>query len=97
MDLTSLFGAAIEKLDMAFIAAIWFVVQTAKTLDKKDKFAKFYALLPLVIGMAGGFLMAADWKAALLTGFVHGAVAMALNNTVKSILGISIIGDAGKK
>lgn len=97
MDITSLLGAAIEKLDLAFIAAIWFAVQSLKVLDKKDKFSKFYVLLPLIIGMAGGFLIAADWKNAIMTGFTHGAVAMALNNTVKSILGISIMGDAGKK
>lgn len=96
MDLTSLIGAAVSKLDLALIIGIWGLVQSLKVLDKKDKFAQFYALLPLVLGLAGGFLLAGDWKAALLTGFVHGAIAAYLSSAVKNLFGLTLPGDKKK-
>lgn len=97
MDLTSLIGAAVAKLDLALIVGIWGLVQALKATDKKDRFARFYALLPLVLGLAGGFLLAGDWKAALLTGFVHGAIAAYLSSAVKNIFGLTLPGDKAKK
>ncbi len=93
MDFTALIGAAVAKLDLALIVAIWGLTQALKVFDKGDKLARFYSLLPLVLGLGSGFLIAPDWKAALLTGFVHGAIAAYLNSTIKNLFGLTLPGD----
>ena len=97
MDLTSLLGAAVARLDLALIGAIWGLTQALKALDPKDKFARWYALLPLALGLGSGFLVAPEWKSALMTGFIHGAVAAYLNSAVKNLFNLTAPGDKGSK
>lgn len=97
MDITSLLGAAVARLDLALIAAIWGITQALKAFDPKDKFARWYSLIPLALGLGSGFLVAPDWKSALVTGFIHGAVAAYLNSAVKNLFNLTVPGDKGVK
>lgn len=93
MDFTSIIGTAIAKLDFALIGAIYGITQVLKVLDPKDKLVAFYSFVPLVLGMGAGFLLTSDWKSALLTGFIHGAVAAWLYTFIKNVFGLKLPGD----
>lgn len=96
LNLTQFFQTAIEKVDAGVVILIWVVTMGIKTLDHQDVISRFYGLIPVIVGIGAGFLIVSDWKNAVLTGAVHGAMATILNTILKSVFKIKLPGDKRK-
>lgn len=93
LNLQALLNAAVEKLDMSVVVFIFGLTWAIRVADRGFKLERFYALIPIVLGIGFGFLIVTNWKNAILTGGAHGAFAMAITAILKGLFKLNLPGD----
>ena len=76
-------------VNSGLVFGIIFLTQTLKSLDKKNKFKKFYIFLPLVLGVAAAFLTTKplDVQGIVTNALVYTGVSAYFYKTGKNFIG----------
>lgn len=86
-------------LNIVIIAAIIALTNVIKGFDKKNKFERFYILIPLILGIIAAIFMTIplSWQGVGYNGLVYGAISAYLYKAKKKIIVSGIEIDPDKK